>query len=107
MKARLLLVLLVAALVSAVAYAAKAPVNADEPITMTKGMYADLLCMAASEFDPGKGGIQYNLSPGTRVIKLVKARSGHLLVPCCEWATAKASSSAPGKAHVFVCEPSE
>ena len=56
---------------------------------------------------PGKGGIQYNLSPGTRVIKLVKARSGHLLVPCCEWATAKASSSAPGKAHVFVVEPSE
>ena len=56
---------------------------------------------------PGKGGIQYNLSPGTRVIKLVKARSGHLLVPCCEWATAKASSSAPGKAHVFVVKPSE
>jgi hypothetical protein len=69
-KTKLLLVLLVAALVSAVAYAAKAPVNADEPVTMTKGMYADLLCMAASEFDPGKGGIQFTYDPASDAIQV-------------------------------------
>ena len=70
MKTKLLLVLLVAALVSAVAYAAKAPVNADEPITMTKGMYADLLCVAASEFEPFNGGFQFTYDPASDTLKI-------------------------------------
>jgi len=68
-KTKLLLVLLVAALVSAVAYAAKAPVNADEPITMTKGMYADLLCVAASEFNPYRGGVQFDYDPASDTVR--------------------------------------
>lgn len=40
---------------------------------------------------PGPGGIQYTLSPGSRVYKLEKSLSGHLLLPCAEWDAKKAS----------------
>ncbi len=34
---------------------------------------------------PGPGGIKYQLSPGSKVYKLQRAMSGHLLLPCSEW----------------------
>jgi hypothetical protein len=49
--------------------AAKAPVAADEPITMTKAMYADLLCIAASDFEPYKGGVQFTYDPASDTVK--------------------------------------
>ena len=36
----------------------------------------------------GPGGYQLTLSPGTRVYKLRKAASGHLLLPCTQFAGA-------------------
>jgi len=66
---KLLIVLLSIVLVSAAAYAAVAPVNPDEPITMTKGMYADLLCIAASDFKPNTGGIQFAYESGNDTIR--------------------------------------
>jgi len=38
---------------------------------------------------PGPGGIQYNLSPGSKVVKCHRAISGHLIMPCSEWHKAK------------------
>ena len=38
---------------------------------------------------PGEGGCKFVLSPGSRVYKLEKAKSGHLMLPCCEWNTQK------------------
>ena len=34
---------------------------------------------------PGPGGVKYQLSPGSKVYKLQRALSGHLLMPCAEW----------------------
>ena len=67
-RKRVLLALLSVVLVPAVAYAARAPVDANAPITMTKGMYADLLCIAASEFDPVKGGVEFIYDPASDTI---------------------------------------
>lgn len=64
---KLLVVLLSAVFISAAAYAqVKTPVNPDEPITMTKGMYADLLCLSASE-----GGTQFTYDPTTDTVRIV------------------------------------
>jgi hypothetical protein len=41
---------------------------------------------------PGEGGIQYTLSPGSRVFKLEKSISGHLLLPCAEWDSKKTTA---------------
>jgi hypothetical protein len=74
MFAKPLTVLLAAVVLSAVAwaaFAAKAPVNPDEPITMTKAMYADLLCIAASHFAADTGGVQFNYDPATDAVKAV------------------------------------
>ena len=38
---------------------------------------------------PGPAGIKYTLSPGTKVIHMERAQSGHLMVPICEWNKAK------------------
>jgi hypothetical protein len=46
---------------------------------------------------PGPGGIKYNLSPGSKVIKLERAKSGHLLAPCSEWDKAKFDKSKGGQ----------
>jgi hypothetical protein len=43
---------------------------------------------------PGPGGIKYTLSPGSRVYKLQRAISGHLLMPCAEWHKAKPNTAA-------------
>ena len=48
---------------------------------------------------PGPGGIQFNLSPGTKVFKLEKAATGHLLVPCCEWQTSANSNKVSKHVH--------
>jgi hypothetical protein len=42
---------------------------------------------------PGPGGVQYNLSPGSKVVKCQRAISGHLLMPCAEWQNAKPGST--------------
>ena len=39
---------------------------------------------------PGAGGYELKLSPGSTVMALEKAESGHLLLPCTEWKKAKA-----------------
>jgi hypothetical protein len=62
-------VLLSAVLVSVAAYAAKAPVNPDEPITMTKGMYADLVCMAAGQFNASTGGVEFAYDPAANTVR--------------------------------------
>ncbi|MCX5770920.1 MAG: hypothetical protein NTZ09_11700, partial [Candidatus Hydrogenedentes bacterium] len=73
-RTKLLVALLSVVLVSAavwVGYAvAGAPVDANTPITMTKGMYADLLCMAASGFDPYMGGTQFTYDPATDTVRV-------------------------------------
>jgi hypothetical protein len=67
---KLLVVLLLAVLVSAVAYAQVKPaVNPDDPIIMTKGMYADLLCVAASTFSDCEGGVQFTYDPASDTVK--------------------------------------
>jgi hypothetical protein len=67
----LLAVLLSAVILFAAAWAAgaKTPVNGDEPIVMTKAMYADLLCVAASDFDSQTGGCQFSYDPTTNLMK--------------------------------------
>lgn len=50
---------------------------------------------------PGPGGIKYNLSPGSKVIKLERAKSGHLLAPCSEWDKAKFDKSKGGHLSLF------
>jgi hypothetical protein len=68
----LLAVLLSAVLLFAAAWAAgaKTPVNGDEPIVMTKAMYADLLCMASSDYpSTHDGGVQFAYNPSTDVVK--------------------------------------
>jgi hypothetical protein len=47
----------------------KVPVNPNEPITMTKGMYADLLCVAAYQFDCYWGGFQFTYEPASDTIR--------------------------------------
>ena len=61
----------VAALLSAVAYAQRAPVKGDDPIQLTKAMYADLLCVAASEFDPYQGGFEFNYDPPSDTVQVI------------------------------------
>ena len=34
---------------------------------------------------PGKGPVEYRLPKGSRILKLKKAPSGHLMLPCDEW----------------------
>ena len=66
----LLLAVLAVAVLSAAVYAqVRPPVNPDDPITMTKGMYADLLCVAASEFDASMGGFQFCYDPATDTVR--------------------------------------
>ena len=36
---------------------------------------------------PGKGGFSMRLSPGSRVLRLEKAKSGHLMLPVTDWMT--------------------
>ena len=50
---------------------------------------------------PGPGGIRYNLSPGSKVIKLERAHSGHLLAPCSEWDKAKIDKGQKGLVSLF------
>jgi len=71
MSRKLLCLAAVAVLVALVAFvaAANTPVNPDEPITMTKGMYADLLCMAASETDSFRGSIQFTYEPMSDLLR--------------------------------------
>lgn len=69
-KSLLLAALLSGVLLFAAAWAARAPVNGDEPIVMTKAMYADLVCMAASDYASGHdGGVQFAYNPSTDVVK--------------------------------------
>ena len=72
-RTKLLVALLSVVLLSAavwVGYAvAGAPVDANAPITMTKGMYADLLCIAASEFGTGGSGLRFAYDPGTDTLQ--------------------------------------
>ena len=46
----------------------------------------------------GPGGMQLQLSPGSRVLPLLRSETGHLMIPVSEWAKHKnkpAASSAP------------
>jgi hypothetical protein len=40
---------------------------------------------------PGPGGFKITLSPGSKSYPLEKSPTGHLLLPCCEWAKAQGS----------------
>lgn len=42
---------------------------------------------------PGQGGYKLSLSPGSKVHKLHKAPTGHLMLPCSEWTGSTAQSS--------------
>lgn len=44
---------------------------------------------------PGPGGFEIKLSPGSVMMALEKAESGHLLLPCSEWQNAKVKGSQP------------
>jgi len=48
----------------------KVPVNPNEPIVLTKAMYADLLCMAGSEFDCYRGGVQFTYDPAADAVRV-------------------------------------
>ena len=50
---------------------------------------------------PGPDGIKYTLSPGSRVYKLQRAISGHLLLPCAEWKNAKRGAGGSAPATLF------
>ena len=41
---------------------------------------------------PGPGGFELKLSPGSTMMQLERAESGHLLLPCTHWAGAKATT---------------
>jgi len=97
-RKRLLLALLSVVLLSAVAYAARAPVDANAPITMTKGMYADLLCIAASEFEPYKGGFAFSYDPASDTV-----RATHLPPTRASTGTRSAQDKAYGKTTLQEC----
>jgi hypothetical protein len=41
---------------------------------------------------PGPGGFKLHLSPGSHCLKLRKAVSGHLMLPCTSWDNQKANA---------------
>jgi hypothetical protein len=41
----------------------------------------------------GPGGMQLQLSPGSRVLNLQRAQTGHLMLPCSAWNTVKAATA--------------
>jgi hypothetical protein len=45
---------------------------------------------------PGKGGYKLTLSPGSQSFNLFPSASGHLLLPCSEWASLQATQQAGG-----------
>lgn len=100
---KLLPVVLSVVLLSAavwVGYAvAGAPVDANAPITMTKGMYADLLCIAASEFDPYRGGWQFSYDPVSDTVRITLLPPSHLQ-PGVNQVTAEQTRKAIGKERV-------
>ena len=48
---------------------------------------------------PGPGGFDLKLSPGSTMMALERAESGHLLLPCTAWTQAKAGT--PAKSNLF------
>ena len=48
--------------------------------------YSALVCTATKRLImPGAGGYKIVLSPGSKIYKLYKAETGHLMLPCSEW----------------------
>ena len=47
----------------------------------------------------GPGGIEYKLSPGSRVFDMIKCPTGHLLLPCTEWTKFKQHGTAEANAN--------
>lgn len=50
---------------------------------------------------PGPAGIKYTLPPGSKVYKLERAVSGHLILPVCDWTRAKAQLDSAGGKSLF------
>ncbi len=46
---------------------------------------------------PGPGGYKIALSPGSRILKLHPAPTGHLMLPCCEWKKNENNSTSSSK----------
>ena len=51
----------------------------------------------------GPGGYKITLSPGSKVLPLENAPSGHLLLPCTEWQKAASTDDLKKKDITLIC----